>query len=94
MQTKDFEQKLQTATRQTKYYKVVRPTRFVQDVNVSKKQKPQELQCLNMFSVPNLFSFVLAIILTSVSIPFINCYSQCLPFFYKNEHFHAVYKKK
>ena len=90
MQTKGFEQKLQTATRQTKYYKVGRPTRFVQDVSVIKKQKPYELQCLNKFSVPNLFSFVLAIILTSVSIPFINCYSRCLPFFIRMNIFIAV----
>ena len=79
-QKKVFEQNLQTATRHTKHYNESPSTRFVQIINVIKMQKSQELECFNTCSFPYLFSYVLAIILTSVSIPFINCYGRNLPF--------------
>ena len=82
-----FEQNLQAATKHTEQYKEGRSTLFVQDLNVIKRQKPQELQCLNMCSVPKLFYFVLVLILTSVSIPYISWYCRHLPFVIRMKNF-------
>jgi len=84
---KAFERNLQAATKHNKQYKECRSTRFIQVLNVIKRQTPQELQCLNMCSVPNLFYFVLVIIPTSVSIPFINWYRRFLPFVIRMKNF-------
>ena len=69
-----FEQRLQTATKHTKICKEKSLYANFSVCKTIKRKEPQVLVFLNMFKDPNLFSFVLAIILTSVSIPFIIFY--------------------
>jgi len=62
---------------------------------INKRYEPQDLEDLNMCSVTELCAFVLEIIPTSVSIPFINCYNQIINVCYKNEKiYYSLQKNK